>query len=164
MLKRLLAYLIKKLKKLLPPPLSTINYKIENGFELKKAHDSDSCYDLKVRNDISPISIPSKGVALIPTGIFLELPSNSEAQIRPRSGLALKYGIFVLNSPGTIDSGYRGEIKVIVANFGSDVYIVKPGDKIAQIHFSYVDRFQVSQVSTINNSDRNEKGFGSTGV
>lgn len=139
-----------------------IRYYSENpDFSLSKAHKSDACFDLQSKNDFI-IGPDSK--ALISTGIFIELPNNWEAQIRSRSGLANKYDVFIVNSPGTIDSGYRGEIKVILRN--NDIFndfIIKKGDRIAQIKFDKVPKV-IPIKSKINfSSDRGSKGFGSSG-
>ncbi len=101
--------------------------------------------------------------ALIPTGICIELPEGFEAQIRPRSGLAIKYGIGMLNSPGTIDPDYRGEIKVILINLGERPFRIKKGDRIAQMVISRVVKADISEVDELSPTDRGEKGFGHTG-
>ncbi len=102
--------------------------------------------------------------ALIPTGISLQIPVGYEAQIRPRSGLALKNSITVLNTPGTIDADYRGEIKIILINHGKNVFTVRNGDRIAQIVFAPVIRAEFIQQKELSNSDRGVNGFGSTGL
>ena len=102
--------------------------------------------------------------ALIPTGLHLEIPSGYEGQVRSRSGLAMRHGITVLNSPGTIDSDYRGEIKVILINLGDSAFIVKPGSRIAQIVFSPVIRAVFSKSPNLKQSQRGDGGFGSTHV
>ncbi len=102
---------------------------------------------------------------LIKTGISLELPKNTEVQIRPKSGLALNYGITVLNSPGTIDEGYRGEIKIILINHSKNDFIVKEGMKIAQMVLKPIYKVNIIKVDEINNeTQRGEKGFGSSGI
>jgi len=101
--------------------------------------------------------------ALIPTGIFMEIPEGYEAQIRPRSGLALKYGITVLNSPGTIDSDYRGEVKVVLINLGEEKFEVKNGDRIAQIIISKHEKINWKMAEELNETTRGEGGYGSTG-
>lgn len=101
---------------------------------------------------------------LIATGIKIELPKNTEAQIRPRSGLALKYGITLLNSPGTIDEGYRGEIKVLVINLGQEPFLVEENMKIAQMVIKPVEQVLVKEVYELSDTERGEGGFGSTGV
>jgi dUTP pyrophosphatase len=102
--------------------------------------------------------------ALIPTGLQLEIPVGLEGQVRPRSGLAAKNGITVLNSPGTIDSDYRGEVKVILVNLGDADFTIRNGDRIAQIIFSPVVRVSFQKRDTIDVSERGSGGFGSTGV
>jgi dUTP pyrophosphatase len=100
----------------------------------------------------------------IPVGICIELQSGYEAQIRPRSGLAAKFGITLLNTPGTIDWDYRGEISVIVINFGSECFIIRKGDRVAQMVFNKVEIPQIELVEEIEDSTRGINGFGSTGV
>jgi dUTP pyrophosphatase len=101
--------------------------------------------------------------ALIPTGIALELPDGFEAQIRPRSGLALRHGITLVNSPGTIDPDYRGEIAIILINHGTEPFRVKSGDRIAQMVFSCFVRAEFTEVSELGKTARGEGGFGHTG-
>jgi len=100
----------------------------------------------------------------IRTGLIVDMPDVIEGQIRPRSGLAAKFGITVLNSPGTIDSDYRGEIRVIMMNYGTKEFEIKVGDRIAQIVFSRVEKVRFSEVDEISTSERGTGGFGSTGV
>tara|TARA_Y200000002_G_C22583309_1_gene621831 strand:- start:54 stop:503 length:450 start_codon:yes stop_codon:yes gene_type:complete len=100
---------------------------------------------------------------LISTGIAISLPQNLEAQVRPRSGLAIKHGITVLNSPGTIDSDYRGEIKVILINHSQDDFIVKNKDRIAQVVFSKFTKVSLEETDNLDETSRGQKGFGSTG-
>lgn len=125
------------------------------------AHPSDAGMDLK---SVADVVIPRGGRALVPTGLVVLLPPGYEAQVRPRSGLALKHGVTVLNSPGTIDSGYRGEIGVILANFGAADFAVKTGDKIAQLVIAPVTQPQVEETDVVDETDRGVGGFGSTGV
>ncbi len=101
--------------------------------------------------------------ALIPTGIFIEVPNGYEAQMRPRSGLALKHGITCLNSPGTIDSDYRGELKVILINLSSEKQVLHNGERIAQMIISKVERALLNEVTVLETSARGEGGFGHTG-
>ena len=110
-----------------------------------------------------PVEIHPLERVLIPTGLKIGLPPNMEAQVRPRSGIAYKYGITVLNSPGTIDSDYRGEIKIILINLGQDNFIIERGSRIAQMIFSPITKAKLSVVSTLNKTKRGSKGFGSTG-
>jgi dUTP pyrophosphatase len=100
---------------------------------------------------------------LLPTGIAIELPEGYEAQVRPRSGLAIKHGITLLNTPGTIDSDYRGEIKVILINLGNEDFVVRRGDRIAQLVVAPVVRVQWEEVEELTQSLRGPNGFGSTG-
>jgi len=99
----------------------------------------------------------------IPTGLQIALPEGFEAQVRPRSGLALKHSIGVLNSPGTIDSDYRGEIKVIITNFGPEPFVIKRGDRIAQMVVTRYERIEWSPVENLSETVRGEGGFGHTG-
>jgi len=101
---------------------------------------------------------------LIPTGIAISLPADCEAQIRPRSGLALKHGLTLLNTPGTIDSDYRGEIQLIVINLGDKEYILKRGERIAQMVFARVYQPEIVEVDVLEETDRGAGGFGHTGV
>ena len=101
---------------------------------------------------------------LIPTGLFMELPEGFEAQIRPRSGLALKKGISVLNTPGTIDADYRGEIGIILVNLSNETFIVEHGERICQMVINKVETIAWSQVDSIEESERGEGGFGHTGT
>ncbi len=109
------------------------------------------------------IKVASGKVALVPTNLSAELPIGYEIQVRPRSGLAAKNGIGVLNSPGTIDSDYRGEIKVILFNFGENDFIINRGDRIAQLVIAEVILAEVKEVTDLNTSIRGEGGFGHTG-
>lgn len=102
--------------------------------------------------------------AIIPTGLFFEVPIGYEAQVRPRSGMAFKYGISIPNSPGTIDSDYRGEVKVCLINLGKESYTVKDSDRIAQVIISAVSRFDINVVEDLSETKRGEGGFGHTGV
>jgi len=125
--------------------------------------EGSSGLDLRaaIENDI----VIEKGkFALIPTNLRVEIPSGYEIQVRPRSGLAAKNGIGILNSPGTIDSDYRGEIKVILFNFGQEDFIVRNGDRIAQMVLSKVYKMVFEETHELNNSSRGEGGFGHTGT
>lgn len=107
--------------------------------------------------------VPGK-TELVSTGIYLEIPQGYECQIRSRSGLALKNQVVVLNSPGTIDSDYRGEVKVILINHGRDLFEVQAGDRIAQLVFNKIELPEIEEVDSLSSSDRSSGGFGSTGV
>ena len=111
----------------------------------------------------APVSIAPGARALIPTGIALALPAGVEGQVRPRSGLALVHGITVLNSPGTIDADYRGELQVLLVNAGSEPFVVERGARIAQLVFAAVLRVIVHEVTRLNDTTRAAGGFGSTG-
>ena len=102
--------------------------------------------------------------SLIPSGIKVEIPTGFEIQIRPRSGLAIQNGITVLNSPGTIDSDYRGEVGVIIINHSNESFSVNPGDRIAQMVVCKIIRAELEEVSFLSNTDRGKEGFGSTGI
>jgi dUTP pyrophosphatase len=110
------------------------------------------------------ISLKSLERALIPTGLFIELPVGFEAQVRPRSGLAAKYGVTVLNTPGTIDTDYRGEIKVILVNLSKDEFIVRDGERIAQMIISSHEQAEWIEVDELKETTRGAGGFGHTGV
>jgi dUTP pyrophosphatase len=112
----------------------------------------------------TPLTIEPGAVVLVPTGLFIELPDGYEAQIRPRSGLALKHGITLLNTPGTIDSDYRGEIKIIMVNHGRDPFIVEDGMRIAQMVFARTFRADFEIACELTGTERNEGGFGHSGV
>ena len=103
------------------------------------------------------------GRELIPTGLFIELPAGYEAQVRPRSGLAIKKGITVLNTPGTIDADYRGEVKVILVNLSNEDFIVRDGDRIAQMIISAHEQAEWTRVDELEETGRGAGGFGSTG-
>lgn len=111
----------------------------------------------------SPVVLNSLERQLIPTGLFMEIPEGFEAQVRPRSGLAIKQGLTCLNSPGTIDADYRGEIKIILINLSSDPQQVNDGDRIAQLVFQKVEKVNLISVSELTSSERAEGGFGHTG-
>ena len=119
--------------------------------------------DLKANID-QPVILGSLDRALIPTGLFLELPAGYEAQVRPRSGLAAKHGITVTNAPGTIDADYRGEICVLLVNLGREPFIINPGERIAQMVVARHERVDWVQVESLAESERGAGGFGSTGT
>ncbi|MHA2205398.1 MAG: dUTP diphosphatase [Candidatus Thorarchaeota archaeon] len=133
----------------------------EEGQLPKAAKDGDVAFDLfsSVDYDLEPGTRYA-----VPTGIAIELPAGYEGQVRPRSGLALRNGITTLNTPGTIDTGYRGEVKVILINHGDVVFHVSKGDRIAQLAIRTVPKVQFTEVDSLGSSDRGEDGFGSTGL
>lgn len=102
--------------------------------------------------------------AIVPTGIFMELPIGTEAQVRPRSGLAAKKGVTVLNAPGTIDADYRGEVGVILVNLSNEDFVIENGERIAQMVMAHHSQAQWEEVNELSSTDRGEGGFGSTGV
>jgi len=112
----------------------------------------------------TPIELKPFQRVLIPTGLFIELPEGYEAQIRPRSGLALKNGVTVLNSPGTIDADYRGEIKVLLINLSEVIFTLKPGDRIAQIVLAECRQAEWLPVEVLNETERGDGGYGHTGT
>ena len=121
----------------------------------------DVCAALAVHH---PVVITPGGRAKVSTGLQLEIPMGYEGQVRPRSGLALKHGITVLNSPGTIDSDYRGTLEIILCNHGHEAFIISRGDRIAQIVFAAVVTADISIVSELDATERADGGFGSTGT
>jgi len=125
------------------------------------AHPSDAGMDVR---SVDELVIPPGKRALVHTGLVMLLPPLYEAQVRPRSGLALKFGVTVLNTPGTIDSGYRGEVGVILANFGDEPFAVHKGDKVAQLVIAPVTQPEVVETTEVDETDRGSGGFGSTGV
>ena len=123
------------------------------------ASGMDICACLKEKIILKPFKR-----VLVPTGIAISLPKGYEAQIRPRSGLAIKYGITLVNTPGTIDADYRGEIKIIMINLGESEFEINHGDRIAQMVIAKVEFPEISEVNVLDNTERGSGGFGSTGV
>lgn len=126
----------------------------------KKAHFDDAAFDLRSRVDMV---LPVRKSVLVPAGFSLELPVGFEAQIRPRSGLALKHDLMLTNSPGTVDAGYRGEVGVIMYNGGTEEFEIKRGDRIAQMVIARLPEVELVRVDTLSDSGRGSGGFGSTG-
>jgi len=140
-----------------------VNIVHKDGF--KPIYSSTHAAGADIRADIeADIVIKPSSSAMIPTGIYIQLPEGFEAQIRPRSGLAAKKAVTVLNSPGTIDSDYRGEVKIILINHGKDDFCISSGDRIAQMIIAPVVQADFIEVDSLDDSDRGEGGFGSTGV
>ncbi len=125
------------------------------------AHASDAGMDVQ---SAESLVIPAKARALVPTGLVANIPLGYEIQVRPRSGLAFKKGVTVLNAPGTIDAGYRGEIGVLLVNLGDEPFEIKAGDRIAQLVVAPVLQPEIVEASDIDETDRGVAGFGSTGV
>jgi len=126
----------------------------------RKAHADDAAYDLRSRADLT---LAPGTTSLVPTGLFLEIPPGYEAQIRARSGLALKHDLSLPNAPGTIDAGYRGEVGVIIYNRGKLPFEVKRGDRIAQMVIAKLPEVELVEVEELSDSTRGAGGFGSTG-
>lgn len=114
-------------------------------------------------NNTKEIVLPPLGRTIVPTGLFLEIPAGYEAQVRPRSGLAAKKGVTVLNAPGTIDSDYRGEVGVILVNLSNEAFTIVPGERVAQMVFARHEQVEWEEVGTLDESERGAGGFGSTG-
>ncbi|HEX5002115.1 MAG TPA: dUTP diphosphatase [Bacteroidia bacterium] len=129
------------------------------GYETLHAAGMDLRANLETPVELKPLQR-----ALIPTGLFIELPAGAEAQIRPRSGLAFKQGITVLNSPGTIDADYRGEVKVLLVNLSDTAFVVNNGERVAQMVIAKHETAEWVQVQELTNTDRGKGGFGSTGT
>jgi dUTP pyrophosphatase len=137
----------------------------EGAGDLLPAYQTEGAAGMDLRADIDgEIVLPPMGRALIPTGISLALPSGLEAQVRPRSGLAARHGVTCLNSPGTIDSDYRGEIRVVLINLGNEPFPVRRGDRIAQLVFAPLLRVSLRIVGDLDATPRGEGGFGHTGI
>ncbi|MBQ5924519.1 MAG: dUTP diphosphatase [Alistipes sp.] len=119
--------------------------------------------DIKA-NIEAPIALQPLQRAMVPTGLYIALPEGTEAQIRPRSGLAAKHGITVLNTPGTIDADYRGEIKVILVNLSNEEFTINPGERIAQMVVARYEKVEWDSVEVLDETERGAGGFGSTGI
>ena len=128
-------------------------------------YETRSSAGLDVRANIeAPITLAPMERTLVKTGLFMEIPVGYECQVRPRSGLALKKGITVLNSPGTIDADYRGEVGVILINLSNEPFVIENGERIAQLVFAKYDRATWKETDALSETDRGAGGFGSTGV
>lgn len=135
----------------------------KSPYELPRyATGSSAGMDLKA-NLSEPVTLGLLERAVIPTGLFMELPEGFEAQVRPRSGLAAKFGVTVANSPGTVDADYRGELKVILVNLSGEPFVVNPGERIAQMVIARYERIEWEQTDQLNETERGTGGFGSTG-
>jgi dUTP pyrophosphatase len=133
---------------------------------LLPAYETEGSAGMDLRAAVAedqPMTLAPGARALVPTGLKIALEPGFEAQVRPRSGLALKHGITCLNSPGTIDSDYRGEVGVILANLGSEPFVIRRGERIAQMVIARHERVQWSEVKSLDDTERGEGGFGSTG-
>lgn len=127
------------------------------------ATEQSAGMDLRANLDASILLLPGQR-ALIPTGLYLELPEGTEAQVRPRSGLAYKHGVTVLNAPGTIDADYRGEVGVLLINHGKDDFEVKDGERVAQLVIATYIRVSFAEVDDLRATERGSGGFGHTGT
>lgn len=140
-----------------------INIKSLSG--ILPSYETEGSAGMDIRAYIEePIIIEPGKRALIPTGIFIELPSGFEAQIRARSGLAIKYGIGLVNGTGTVDSDYRGEIKLPLINWGEDAFEIKNGDRIAQMIIAHYENAELISVDELSETERGTGGFGHTGI
>lgn len=129
------------------------------------AYETIASAGMDIRADLDkPIELKPMQRALIKTGLFMEIPVGYECQVRPRSGLALKQGITVLNTPGTIDADYRGEVGVILINLSDETFFVNDGERIAQLVFAKAEQAELIQTDILSDTDRGAGGFGSTGV
>ena len=134
-----------------------------SAFDLPQ-YETANAVGLDVRaNTTEAIRLASLERAMVPTGLYVEIPEGYEIQVRPRSGLAAKYGISVANAPGTIDPDYRGEIKVILVNLSNEVFELKPGERIAQLVVAQFTRIEWESVEQLSDTERGAGGFGSTG-
>ncbi len=149
-----------------PKIFDSMKVKIINGssFDLP-AYSTPLSAGMDLRANIEePVVLGSLQRAMVPTGLRIELPEGYEAQIRPRSGLAAKHGISIVNTPGTVDADYRGEIKVVLVNLSAEEFTIVPGERIAQMVVAKHERVEWVQVEVLEESQRGEGGFGSTGV
>jgi dUTP pyrophosphatase len=138
---------------------------INNSAHALPHYETEASAGMDLRADLSEnITLGSLERAIIKTGLFIELPVGYEAQVRPRSGLAAKKGVTVLNAPGTIDADYRGEIGVILVNLSHEPFTIQSGDRIAQLVIAKHERVEWHKVATLEDSARGESGFGSTGI
>ena len=124
---------------------------------------SSAGMDLRAYLPEGPITLKPMQRTLVPTGLFMEIPEGYEGQVRPRSGLAIKHGITVLNTPGTIDADYRGEVKIILVNLSDTDFTINSGERVAQIVFAKCEQMEVVNVETLSETERGEGGFGHTG-
>ena len=140
--------------------------RLENSIDIPlPSYESEGSSGMDIRASVQkPILLEPGEIKLIPTGLAVSVPPGYEAQIRPRSGLALHRGIGMVNSPGTIDSDYRGEIGIILVNWGTESFTVKRGDRIAQMVFSNVYRADLVEVDDLDATSRGQGGFGHTGL
>ena len=138
---------------------------INKGKQPLPAYATEQSAGMDLRADIEqPVTLKPLERRLIPTGLHIALPQGYEAQVRPRSGLALKHGITVLNTPGTIDADYRGEIGVVLVNLSNEDFVVNPGERVAQMVIAKYEQAVLQTVDTLDETERGEGGYGHTGV
>ena len=138
---------------------------INKGKQPLPAYATEQSAGMDLRADIEqPLTLKPLERRLIPTGLHIALPQGYEAQVRPRSGLALKHGITVLNTPGTIDADYRGEIGVVLVNLSNEDFVVNPGERVAQMVIAKYEQAVLQTVDTLDETERGEGGYGHTGV
>ncbi|MDO3433337.1 dUTP diphosphatase [Rhizobium sp. CBN3] len=150
----------------LSPTLNLIRLANGEGLDLP-AYESKGAAGMDLRAAVAdgePLTLPPGKRALVPTGFIFEIPEGFEGQVRPRSGLAFKHGITCLNSPGTVDSDYRGEVKVLLANLGEEAFIIERGMRIAQMVIAPVTQARIAEITETSETARGAGGFGSTGV
>ena len=153
----------------IPPPRPTLNLiRLPHGADLDlPSYETAGAAGMDLRAAVSadePLTLAPGKRALVPTGFIMEIPAGYEAQIRPRSGLAFKNGITCLNTPGTIDSDYRGEVKVLLINLGEEAFVIERGMRMAQMVIAPVTQVSVAEISEVSETKRGAGGFGSTGV
>jgi len=138
---------------------------VNNSTNVNPSYETMQSAGMDLRADLKkPVELKPLERAMIPTGLFIELPIGYEAQIRPRSGLAAKAGITVLNAPGTIDADYRGEIMIILVNLSSQSFVINHGDRVAQMVIARHEKAELIETDTLNESARGQGGFGHTGL
>ncbi|ARQ56465.1 dUTP diphosphatase [Rhizobium sophoriradicis] len=148
------------------PTLNLIRLASGEGLDLP-AYESKGAAGMDLRAAVdgdAPLTLAPGKRALVPTGFIFEIPEGFEGQVRPRSGLAFKHGITCLNSPGTVDSDYRGEVKVLLANLGEEPFVIERGMRIAQMVIAPVTQARVAEITAASETARGAGGFGSTGV
>ncbi len=151
------------MKMIIFTPVMKIKIINRSGFELPQ-YETALAAGLDVRAVLDgPLTLRPLERTLVPTGLYVELPEGYEMQVRPRSGLAAKFGLTVLNSPGTIDPDYRGEIKVILANLSNEEYVLQPGERVAQLVVARFERVEWESVDALSETSRGAGGFGHTG-
>lgn len=138
---------------------------VNKGHQQLPAYATEQSAGMDLRANIdSPITLRPKERRLVPTGLHIALPAGYEAQVRPRSGLALKHGITVLNTPGTIDADYRGEVMVLLVNFSNEDFVINDGERIAQMIIARHEQGEFVEVGELDETERGEGGYGHTGV